>query len=356
MLGPAGLSGNIPAGYTYLGQFVDHDLTFDKTVVALGDRVSPADLLQGRSPTLDLDSLYGAGPTDPVSRSSTPTTGTSRWARPSGSARTPARVGFDLARTGTKENGPEPASGPDPRPPQRREPRGGPAPPRDDPLPQPRRRHPRPVDARRAERFDRAQRLVVLHYQWMLRTDYLRRICERSVVDDVFTNGRKVFEVGADPFSMPTMPVEFSVAAFRLGHSMIRRSYDWNKRFPGTAGSLEFLFEFSGTSGFLAEGDRALPSNWIADFRRLYTFTSVGRPDLNPPPAPPTGPAGSTPTLADVAGVPAAGLVRRGRRRLRDDAGQPGVPQPHPGGHGPARDGPADGRPRPQQGRRGHRR
>ena len=36
-------------------------------MVALGDRVSPADLLQGRSPTLDLDSLYGAGPTDPVS-------------------------------------------------------------------------------------------------------------------------------------------------------------------------------------------------------------------------------------------------------------------------------------------------
>ena len=105
-----------------------------------------------------------------------------------------------------------------------------------------------------AERFERARRLVVLHYQWMLRTDYLRRICERSVVDDVFTNGRRVFEVGADPFSMPTMPVEFSVAAFRLGHSMIRRSYDWNKRFPGTAGSLEFLFEFSGTSGFLAEG------------------------------------------------------------------------------------------------------
>ena len=58
---------NIPAGFTYLGQFVDHDLTFDKTMVAFGDQISPADLVQGRSPTLDLDSLYGAGPLDPVS-------------------------------------------------------------------------------------------------------------------------------------------------------------------------------------------------------------------------------------------------------------------------------------------------
>src|SRR5688572_11359682 len=57
----------IPAGFTYLGQFVDHDLTFDKTSVMLGQNVSPAQLLQGRSPSLDLDSLYGAGPQDPDS-------------------------------------------------------------------------------------------------------------------------------------------------------------------------------------------------------------------------------------------------------------------------------------------------
>ena len=60
-------SPNIPAGFTYLGQFVDHDLTFDKTAVMLGESVTPADLLQARSPSLDLDSLYGAGPDDPGS-------------------------------------------------------------------------------------------------------------------------------------------------------------------------------------------------------------------------------------------------------------------------------------------------
>jgi hypothetical protein len=60
-----GGASQIPAGFTYLGQFIDHDLTFDKTNVMLGENVSPAQLLQARSPSHD--SLYGAGPTDPGS-------------------------------------------------------------------------------------------------------------------------------------------------------------------------------------------------------------------------------------------------------------------------------------------------
>jgi hypothetical protein len=256
MIGPSGRTSRVPAGYTYLGQLVDHDLTFDKTVVALGDQVSPADLPQGRSPTLDLDSLYGAGPTDPVSAEFY---ADDRHLKVGKSVRTPpdrARVGFDLPRAGTQESGPNRRRAliPDHR--------------NDENLAVAQhhlamiRFHNRVVDTLDPgtpahARFTRARRLVALHYQWMLRTDYLMRICDRTIVDDVFKNGRKAFEVGADPFSMPTMPVEFSVAAFRLGHSMIRRSYDWNARFPGNAGTLDFLFEFSGTSGFLAEGDRA---------------------------------------------------------------------------------------------------
>ena len=55
----------IPSGFTYLGQFVDHDLTRDVTNVPFGTPVTTPDLLaQGRSPALDLDSVYGAGPGD----------------------------------------------------------------------------------------------------------------------------------------------------------------------------------------------------------------------------------------------------------------------------------------------------
>ena len=67
MAAGGGRGSRIPAGFTYLGQFVDHDLTFDKTNVALGTNVPATQLLQARSPSLDLDSMYGAGPADPES-------------------------------------------------------------------------------------------------------------------------------------------------------------------------------------------------------------------------------------------------------------------------------------------------
>ncbi len=51
----------IPAGYTFLGQFVDHDITFD-TVSSLDKPILDIDSENARSATLDLDSVYGGGP------------------------------------------------------------------------------------------------------------------------------------------------------------------------------------------------------------------------------------------------------------------------------------------------------
>src|ERR1700750_2057345 len=62
MAAGGGETSTIPSGFTYLGQFIDHDLTFDKTTGMLGPQATPTALLQARSPSLDLDSLYGAGP------------------------------------------------------------------------------------------------------------------------------------------------------------------------------------------------------------------------------------------------------------------------------------------------------
>jgi hypothetical protein len=116
----------------------------------------------------------------------------------------------------------------------------------------------------------------------MLRTDYLPRICAPGVVNDVFNHGRKAFAVGAPPTQVPTMPIEFSVAAFRLGHSMVRAAYNWNRIFDDGAGTLDLLFTFTGLSGNLG-GNPRLPSNWIADFRRLYDFGEAGRANLTVP-------------------------------------------------------------------------
>src|ERR1700712_1038229 len=51
----------IPAGYTYFGQFIDHDVTFDPTPLG-GEANDIAGLVDFRSPALDLDNLYGRGP------------------------------------------------------------------------------------------------------------------------------------------------------------------------------------------------------------------------------------------------------------------------------------------------------
>jgi hypothetical protein len=278
MAGGGGGASQISAGFTYLGQFVDHDLTFDKTNVMLGENVSPADLLQARSPSLDLDSLYGAGPTEPGSAKFYEADGFHlKMGKTVAIGDLPAMEGFDLPRgAGNTAAEKRKAVIPDPR--------------NDENLAVAQthlafiRFHNRVVDTLPAsvpasQRFAKARERVTRHYQWMLRTDYLPRICAQGVVNDVFNNGRKAFEVGATPTDVPTMPIEFSVAAFRLGHSMIRGAYNWNKVFDGGGGTLDLLFEFSGVSGSLG-GDPRLPSNWIADFRRLYDFGEANRPAL----------------------------------------------------------------------------
>jgi hypothetical protein len=283
MLAAGGSSSQIPAGFTYLGQFVDHDLTFDKTNVMLGENVSPAQLLQARSPSLDLDSLYGAGPNDAASAKFYEADGVHlKTGRTDAVGGIPAKQGFDLPRgAGSTAAAKRKAIIPDPR--------------NDENLAVAQthlafiRFHNRVVDTLPSsvppgQRFARARQKVVKHYQWMLRTDYLPRICAPGVVSNVFNQGRKAFEVGATPTDVPTMPIEFSVAAFRLGHSMIRAAYNWNRIFDGGGGTLELLFLFSGGSGDLAGGPR-LPSNWIADFRRLFDFGEAGRADLVVPAA-----------------------------------------------------------------------
>lgn len=266
--------GEIPAGYTYLGQFVDHDLTRDKTQGELGSDVTVDEMVQGRSPALDLDSLYDRGP---VESPQFYTDGMHlKMGRTAAGSGLPAFDGHDLPRDPQQPT----ALIPDPR--------------NDENLVVAQthlafiRFHNRVVDTispgPTPVMFETARELVVKHYQWMLRHDYLPRIVDPGIVEDVFANGRTLFEPSPVPGDAPTMPIEFSVAAFRLGHSMVRDTYNWNRVFDNGGGTLNLLFGFSGTSGGLS-GDNPLPSTWIADFRRLYDFAEAGRPDLVVPDA-----------------------------------------------------------------------
>jgi hypothetical protein len=268
----------IPAGYTYLGQFLDHDLTFDKSALGDSANVSVAELVDGRSPSLDLDSLYGRGPQDSPEFYADDKIHLHRGKTvpsfPADGIADKEQIGFDLPR---RANGK--ALIPDPR--------------NDENLVVAQtqnafiRFHNRVVDTLAADGvpagqlFARARETVVRHYQWMVRSDFLPRIVRAAIVTDVFTNGRKVIETAPAAGEPPTMPVEFSVGAYRLGHSMVRAAYDWNRVFDDGGGTLDLLFEFTGTSGGLGGGTR-LPTNWIADFRRLYDFREAGRNDLRP--------------------------------------------------------------------------
>ena len=88
------------------------------------------------------------------------------------------------------------------------------------------------------------------------------------------------------------MPVEFSAAAYRLGHSMVRQRYPHNKVF-NTPQDFGLFFTFSGLSGDIvgdlaapaARGFPTLPSNWIIDWRRFHELGASGGAPVNMTPS-----------------------------------------------------------------------
>lgn len=267
---------DLPAGYTYFGQFLDHDITFDQTQGLPDGELSPEEIALGCTPSLDLDSLYGRGPDRETSPIYADDKIHLRIGQTSISGPPDEAEGLvlpnDLPRGDNPARLVEATIG-DPR--------------NDENLAVAQMHlaflkfHNAVVDQLAASGsagvalFSEARRIVTLHYQWIVLHDFLPRILEPDVLNDVLTNGRKFFQV--EPGRLPTMPIEFAVAAYRLGHSMIRDTYSWNRNFdPATLG---LLFFFSGGSGDMGGN---LPSNWIIDWRRFFDFRGVAGVD-DPP-------------------------------------------------------------------------
>src|SRR5688572_28468391 len=55
------LNPGMTVGFTFLGQFLDHDITFDPTS-SFERQQDPEAIQNFRTPALELDSVYGAGP------------------------------------------------------------------------------------------------------------------------------------------------------------------------------------------------------------------------------------------------------------------------------------------------------
>lgn len=99
--------------------------------------------------------------------------------------------------------------------------------------------------------FHRARRKVRWHYQWIVLKQFLPTIVMDEVLQGALENGPEFYKFDQEPFTgRPYMPLEFSVAVYRFGHSMIRDSYNYNRFFSdagqvpggGGAASLGQLF------------------------------------------------------------------------------------------------------------------
>lgn len=286
-------SGNssIPPLYTYWGQFIDHDITAGTdrpgvqaqsvwTTDILDAEFSPVEpqnvigsegIYNLRLPNLDLDSVYGDGPADShtineqIFLKDVP-----------GSA---AGINDPRLHLGQNSGSIHDAPHSDLPEPLRRD------------LPRHVDKSPRIGDERNDENtivaqfhtaflrfhnavvdyleglqgstpdFDEVAQLVRWHYQWLIVNDYLPTVCMPNVVDEIVASGDHFFSEREHLF----MPLEFSVAGYRFGHSMVRANYDFNQNFSPT--SFFNLFAFTGNGGFL--GGESLPAIWIIDWERF---------------------------------------------------------------------------------------
>jgi Animal haem peroxidase len=196
------------AGTTFLGQFLDHDMTFDLTSV-LGVPTSPEATVNNRTPALDLDSVYGRGP------AASPTLYQAD------------RIKLRIESGGLFEDLPRNSDGTaiiaDPRNDENTMIAGIHA--------AMILFHNRVVDQLRSQGvaesqlFTQARRLVTWHYQWIIVHQFLVEVIGADVVNDILRNGRRWYRPEPGP---AFIPVEFQGAAYRFGHSMVRPSYRLN--------------------------------------------------------------------------------------------------------------------------------
>jgi hypothetical protein len=254
------LDSKIPSAYTYLGQLIDHDMTrqaFTNPPV-LNETTLPLSLPDitsipnARSAGLDLDCIYGPAieqgtsyevPRDPQNNEKL------RLERMAGLPATP-----ELPR---ERNTPHPALIGD-----RRD---------DENLMVSQLHlafmlaHNKLVDQNAT--FETARQTLRRHYQWMVVNDYLFKIADPVIVNAVLDGTLDQFD---PPDDDSFLPLEFSVAAFRFGHTMIRDRYNYNRLFERV-----LLFQLF-LPGFLVDYHH-IPLDWKIDWTRFVDGRNMAR-------------------------------------------------------------------------------
>jgi len=267
--GTAGDNPDIPSGYTYLGQFVDHDITFDP--VSSLDRINDPDALNTfRTPRFDLDCLYGRGQAD-------------------------SPYLYDQQDPASllvgRNTGPEDEPVDLPRNQQGRALIGDP---RNDVhtivgqlhlgfI----RFHNAVVDRLRfgtepSALFDEARRIVTWHYQWVVIHDFLARLVGPDMLGEILVTSKRTGRARAELTfftwrTQPFVPVEFSAAAYRFGHSMVRDIY----RINDTLEPLPILTDIRIAHRLQHFGGfRTLPKGWTVQWKHLFPIGDM-KPQLS---------------------------------------------------------------------------
>lgn len=276
----------IDAGYTYLGQFIDHDISFDPAS-SLQQRNDVDALVDFRTPRLDLDSVYGSGPDDQ------PYMYTESGRKfQLGEALTEGKNGkviaHDLPRhTWTDDRGTHHRA-----------------------LIGDKRNdenvivsqlhgiflkfHNRFADDHKNWDFAEIQRQVRWHYQYVVLHDFLYRIARRDIIESVlphFKTGNSIHDDAPrmrfyKPRNDPFMPIEFSTAAYRFGHAMVRPVYRLNTKLVGgnqpdttspnekSRGIDGRQFIFAGLKDRGLNGFDRFPRDWGIDWNLFFDLTN----------------------------------------------------------------------------------
>jgi hypothetical protein len=266
----------IDAGFTYVGQFIDHDLTRDPRPDDLTTPVDPFSLPNGRTPAFDLDSVYGGGPGSSPQLYEADGVHLKLGAPLSGSSTDIRAVDLPRDTIGQALLG-------DPRNDENRI------------VAQLHsiflrfhnlladrlaRAHPRWSKARV---FDAAQQQVRMHYQWAVLTDFLPTIVGRRAVRAVLPSidvRRAQPQLAFDNPCTMNMQVEFSVAAYRFGHSIVRPIY----RINTTVTDRLPVFSLTGDPNKDLGGFRPSPANFAIDwsfFFQMEAERKIGQPQAS---------------------------------------------------------------------------
>src|SRR5918992_549199 len=250
------------AGVTFLGQFLDHDMTFDPTS-NLERQVDPEAVNNFRVPALELDSLYGSGRAASPHLYDQSSPGGIKLLVDSAAPNDLPRNSQNTALIGDPRN--------------------------DENLvvSQFHRAvlgfHNKVIADLKldlgagytsGEVFAEAQRVVRWHYQWLVIHDFLVSTVGNELVDDVLSKGPRHFKWRNDPY----IPVEFSVGAYRFGHSQVRPSYRANFGTSATDPAQQFfamIFDPAATDGndpADLRGARRAPRRFI-DWQTFFDFS-----------------------------------------------------------------------------------